>query len=108
MSQGTRVITLVAVAGPEDEQFLVTSASHHALWVHRPEARAADPADLVAAARALALPQGRGFVWIAAEAGVARALKAHFLDERGHPAAHIKSSGYWVSGHSGTPEKSAG
>ena len=52
----------------------------------------------MSALRALPWPSGDGFVWIAAEAKVARALREHVLSERGHPPAWLKASGYWVKG----------
>ena len=106
LSAGTQVLTLAAVPGPEDEQVFDTEADHAATWLHRPVGEAADPASLLDAAKALDLPDGRGFVWIAAEAQVARALKRHFLDDRGHPAAHLKAAGYWIAGTAGESEKS--
>jgi NADPH-dependent ferric siderophore reductase len=36
------------------------------------------------------------FVWIAAEASVARAIRSHFLDERNHPLGWMRAGGYWV------------
>lgn len=101
MAPGTPVTSLVAVAGPAEEQKIATAADHVGLWVHR-----ADPTDAAALCAALAripLPEGT-FVWIAAEAGVARALRAA-LSERGHPAAWLKASGYWVAGEADRSEK---
>ncbi|WP_108663468.1 siderophore-interacting protein [Acuticoccus kandeliae] len=92
------VVTLAAVASAADEQVFAAGANHSAHWVHRPVAAAADPAPLLDAVAALTLPEGNGFVWIAAEAGVARALRDHFLDVRGHPRAWMKAAGYWKEG----------
>lgn len=102
---GAEVLTLVAVPGAADEQRLATAARHRAFWLHRPATEAADPAGLVAAARTLALPEGRGFVWIAAEAGVARALREHFATERGQPRNWMKAAGYWVWGEANASDK---
>jgi NADPH-dependent ferric siderophore reductase len=98
LGAGTRVITLAAVTDAAEEQTFATRARHVAHWVHRPAGAAADPAPLLAAAGGLTLPQGRGFVWIAAEAGVARALRDHLRGPMGHPAAQMKASGYWQQG----------
>lgn len=91
---GVSVTTLVAVAGPEEEQRFDTAAHHRAIWVHRSPERADDPAPVLAVLRGLATPRGEGFVWIAAEATVARAAR-DWIDATGHPAAWRKSSGYW-------------
>ena len=104
---GVEVITLVAVPGAEDQQSFATAALHRAHWVHRAAETAADPAALLAAARQLELPgQGRGFIWIAAEAKVGRALRDHFETERGQPRHWMKAAGYWVEGQADSSDKS--
>jgi NADPH-dependent ferric siderophore reductase len=98
MPEGPHVTTVVAVAGKEDEQSLATRARHEAVWVHRPLARADDPAPLLAAIQALPPRAGEGFVWIGAEARVARAVREHLATARGHPLAWMRASGYWRKG----------
>lgn len=102
---GTPVTTVVAVPGPEDEQSVETGAAHRAVWIHRSAAAAADPAPFLAALRALPRPDGDGYIWIAAETHVARALRAWVLDDLGHPAAWMKASGYWTEGRPDASEK---
>ena len=99
--------SLVCVAGIADaaaEQRFDSDANLDARWVHRPPERAADPEPLLDAVRALDVPPGT-FVWIAAEAGVARALRRHFLDEREHPPGWLKAAGYWVRGEAAGSER---
>ena len=96
----TRVITVAAVPSPEDEQTFETAADHAALWVHRPIERADDPQPLLDALANVDLPRGEGYVWIAAEAKVARAVKAYIRDARGHPKDWMRASGYWARGRS--------
>ncbi|MBE9638512.1 siderophore-interacting protein [Salipiger mangrovisoli] len=105
LPEGVTAITLVAVPGPGDEQSFESAAAQQAHWLHRPVSQAHEANDLLAAARALTLPEGRGFVWIAAEAQVARALKQHFLTERQHPSHCLKAAGYWVKGDAGQSDK---
>lgn len=102
---GTRILSIVAVPDPADRQEFATAAAHRAIWVHRPAEEAADPAPLLAALAAAEIGP-RSFVWIAAEAGVARALRAHLLDERGHPKPWSKSAGYWTLGQADAADKS--
>ncbi|MFD2175768.1 siderophore-interacting protein [Rhodobacter lacus] len=101
MAEGTPVTSLVAVEGPAEEITIRTAAEHVALWVHR-----ADPTDAAALCAALTrIPLAEGtFVWLAAEAGVAKALRAA-LAERGHPKPWLKAAGYWVSGEADRSEK---
>ena len=88
---------LIAVDGEAEEIALPSAPGATIRWVHRPASVAHDPAALVAAVAALDLPEGRGFVWIAAEAGVARQLRETVL-AKGHPLSQIKASGYWTRG----------
>jgi NADPH-dependent ferric siderophore reductase len=98
---GIRAVTLVAVADAAEEQRFETRATLDARWVHRPPAAADDPAPILDALRGFGLPEGEGFVWIAAEAGVAHALRDYLVGERGHALEWTKASGYWLKGVAG-------
>lgn len=91
---GTRVRSLVAVPQDADRQEIATQADHRAIWVYR--ADAADPAPLLAAFANIPLRPAQ-YVWIAAEAAVARALRDAAL-ARGVPSDWLRAAGYWVSG----------
>lgn len=105
LPEGTPVTSLVAVTGADDEQPFATRARHVAHWVHRPASRANDPVPLLAMLETMSLPAGDGFVWIAAEARVARALRTHVVDVKGHPLAWTKAAGYWLMGVADAHEK---
>lgn len=92
-----QVTTLVAVPGPADEQVFATRARHNAHWVHRPLAQADQAQAVLAALAQQPIPVGT-FVWVGAEAHVAKALRHHLLVERAVPAQWVKASGYWVKG----------
>ena len=80
----------------------------HALWTPHWMIRHAafDDAELLHVALAdHPLPGGDGFVWIAAEASVARHLRRYLIEERGHPRQWIKAAGYWKRGHADAHEK---
>ncbi|MCW2285897.1 NADPH-dependent ferric siderophore reductase [Rhodoblastus acidophilus] len=99
------VTTLVVVDGPEHVQTFDTKADWTPIWVFRRGAHADDATLLRRALAAWATPQGDAYVWIAAEAGVARRLRDYMLEDRGHPKAWLKASGYWVRGQAGAHEK---
>jgi NADPH-dependent ferric siderophore reductase len=50
---------------------------------------------------------GDGFVWIAAETSVARAVRHYLLESRHHPAAWLKAAAYWTRGRDGVLELDA-
>ncbi|MDS9469887.1 SIP domain-containing protein [Paracoccus sp. MBLB3053] len=103
MPEGMQVVTFGLVTDPAEEQVWQSRASHQAKWLHR--ADPADPAPVLAGVGEFALPEGRGFIWIAAEAGVARALRDHF-EHRGHPREGLKAAGYWLKGEADASVKS--
>lgn len=96
LPSGTPVTTLIGVTGREEEQRFETRCALESTWVHRSEAQSADPAPLLAALSKITLSPGPGFVWIAAEAEVSRAARAHVVDILGHPADWTKASAYWT------------
>ena len=97
MGGEARATTLVAVPSPADEQAFGSAASVESRWIHRPVSAAADPAPFLAALAQIDIAPGT-FVWVAAEASVARAVRAHLTETRGHPLAWLKARGYWVQG----------
>jgi NADPH-dependent ferric siderophore reductase len=101
------VFTVAVVDGSAEHQSFATRADWRPTWVHR-RAGQTDDALLLAAMRDLVLPDGDGYVWIAAEAKVARALRDYWFGDRGHPKAWVKSAGYWVAGQPGVSEKQEG
>ncbi|MEE4455073.1 siderophore-interacting protein [Novosphingobium resinovorum] len=102
---GRRAISVVTVTGQQEIQTFNTAAEHLAVWVERPAERADDPALLLDALRALTLPTGEGFIWIAAEANVARVVRNFALEELEHFPQWMRASGYWIKGSAGADEK---
>ena len=98
---GVPVSSLVAIPTPEDKQDFETDADLSASWVCR-----TNPTDWTGLLAKLAdMPVERdAFVWIAAEANVARHVR-HHLEERGHPRGWMKASGYWIAGQAGESAK---
>ena len=99
--------SVVAVPGSADEQEISTVARHTALWVHRPLSDAHNPAPVIDVLKTLDWTPST-YIWIAADAAVARAVKMYVLEERGHSQDWIKSSGYWVKGSPGASAKDLG
>ncbi|MBP1860974.1 siderophore-interacting protein [Rhizobium herbae] len=98
------VIVIATVASAEEEQTFETQSILETRWVHRPLSRASDPAPLLDAVKALTLPEGDGYVWIAGENDTVKLLRKHLVDERGHNRAWIKAAGYWRKGSAGFHE----
>ena len=105
LAEGVRAITLVAVTSPAEEQVFNTRADHQAVWVHRFPDDAASPQPMLEALKRIERPSGEGFVWIAAEARVARAARDHIINVRRHPARWLRASGYWIEGRADAYER---
>jgi NADPH-dependent ferric siderophore reductase len=105
LRDGVPVTTIVLVDGPEELQALETRADWRPIWLSRSRSDRDDAALFSEALARWPTPPGDGYVWIAAEAGAARRLKATMLEERGHSKAWLKAAGYWVRGKAGESEK---
>jgi NADPH-dependent ferric siderophore reductase len=75
------------------------------VWLVRSRRSIGDGEAVIAALTRLGLPSGEGYVWIAAEAEVARAVRSHVIDTLGHPRSWTKASGYWSAGEAGANKK---
>ncbi|MBB1256349.1 siderophore-interacting protein, partial [Streptomyces alkaliterrae] len=84
----------------DDRHALPPLPAHaHAHW----STHGGDPARRGGLTRAVAdaeLPDGRGYAWLAGEAGGVRALRRHLVHERGLDRRRITFSGYWRLGAS--------
>jgi NADPH-dependent ferric siderophore reductase len=105
LAESVRAITLGAVAGPAEEQAFDTRADHRAIWVHRSPDDAVSAQPVVEALKRIERPPGDGFVWIAAEARVARAARDHVVNIRRHPVRWLRASGYWIEGRADAYER---
>ena len=102
LPEGAPALALIEVDGPADEQPLPTAADARIHWVHRASAAPGDAGPLLAALRARELPAGDVHAWVACETGVAKALRAHLVGERGVHPKWVRASGYWRRGSAAT------
>lgn len=86
-------IVIVQVGDAADRRTLTGAAALTVQWV-------ADAPALLAAVRALALPAGEGYAWLAGEAGAMAALRRVLVDEKGHDRHAIRAAAYWKRGAS--------
>jgi NADPH-dependent ferric siderophore reductase len=100
-----QVDVLIEVAGAGDETALQAPPATRLRWLHRGTTEPGSPALLLAALRALELPPGLGYAWIACESGCARQLRQHLVDERGLDRAWVKAAGYWKRGAAASHER---
>lgn len=85
---GRQALVLVQVENEQERQPLPSKAQVEVIWVHRHEQ------DLLALVKALALPQGALYTWVALEKTLTRQAKALLL-EKGVREDALKAAAYW-------------
>jgi NADPH-dependent ferric siderophore reductase len=101
LPQAIRAVAIIAVDNAAEQQALALRDGDAICWILRDRDGSDDAATLGAAIERLIPRGGEGFVWIAAEAGVVKALRAQVLEVHGQPLAWLKAAGYWVQGEAG-------
>ncbi|MFD4138441.1 MULTISPECIES: siderophore-interacting protein [unclassified Streptomyces] len=96
MPAGAVVHAFVEVAGPEEEQKIVSGDGVEITWLHRGD-RAPGEA-LVAAVAALEFPEGEVCAFVHGEAACVKELRRQLRVERGIPREQLSISGYWRLG----------
>jgi len=102
---GTPILTAIAIADAGERQAFDTGADWTGLWSLRSEAGPDDAAALIRLLAGQPTPPGDGFIFIAAESGVARAVRRYLAEERGHPKSWMKAAGYWKRGEADAHER---
>ena len=94
---GARAIVILQAADAADRRVFESAADLDLAWV-------TTDAELLAAVRALALPEGDGYAWCAGEAANMAALRRELVDVKGHPGESIRAAAYWKRGARGHHE----
>ncbi len=91
-------VTAIMIVDTGDDEIKLPALSGLSVhWVHRSEG-GDDASRIIAALGDQPLAPGEGYVWIAGESSTARAIRAHVIDELGHPREWTKAAGYWTKG----------
>lgn len=98
------VTALLAVDTAEDGVGMPERAGGTIQWSPR-NGDGDDALRLTALLDAFSPPPGDGYIWIAAEASVARSLRAHAVEAFGHPREWVKAAGYWTAGVADSHER---
>lgn len=121
LPEQAHIIALIEVDDEAGQIALAARANSQVTWVHRNgvgagDARSATDAgsalgantsdlpELAKAAARLTLPDGEGFVWVAAESKVSRAVRTVMVERHGVDRPRIRASAYWKKGEQGVHE----
>ncbi|MFD5101359.1 siderophore-interacting protein [Streptomyces albidochromogenes] len=96
MPQGAVVHAFVEVAGPEEEQKIVTPDGVAVTWLHRGDRPVGEA--LIAAVRGLDFPAGDVHAFVHGEAGFVKDLRRHLRKDRLIARERLSVSGYWRLG----------
>lgn len=100
---GTRVATVLEVAGRDARITFDTQADVREIWRYRDGDGSGN--DLLRGALGdLQLPRGDGYVWAAGEAQAMRAIRQYLTQDRGIDKSRIRASAYWKRGASAVHE----
>jgi NADPH-dependent ferric siderophore reductase len=94
---GAKAIVILQATDVADRREFATKADVDITWV-------STEAELLAAVRALALPEGEGYAWCAGEAACMAALRRELVEVKGHPGEAIRAAAYWKRGARGHHE----
>jgi NADPH-dependent ferric siderophore reductase len=96
MRQNVPVHLFLLIKDASEQQTFSTKANCRIRWLTNGCNSVEDALILGVALDNFALPQGDGFVWIAAEKTVSREFYRYLVEEREHPAEWVKAAAYWT------------
>ena len=110
LPENTNVTVIIAVAHENEKIEFTTKTNLTVKWIVRPESEKTNPVEFLNILEQTQLPpegaqDGDGFIWVAAEALVARKIREYLLQTRNHPPKNLSAKGYWVNGKGGETEK---
>jgi NADPH-dependent ferric siderophore reductase len=91
---GAQAHAIVEVVSPDDRQRFATFADVTYQWSHG-TGNGLGPSALLDAIKAYELPEGPGYIWLAAEAAVSRDVRKYVRRELGWPIERFEIIGYW-------------
>lgn len=101
---GSLVFVFVEVDSPADRLRFASDADVVVEWIYREGIPAGQSTALLDALQVATLPDGDLHAWVAAEAGVAKAIRRYLVDERGLNPKWVKAAAYWRRGDAAVHE----
>lgn len=100
---GSKVVAIIEVDNPAEEQAFETQADLSLTYVHRNGRPAGTTSLILDTIASASFPPGDGYAYIAGESGMSKAVRAH-LEQRGFNPEHVRAAGYWLLGEADAHE----
>jgi len=98
LSEDRTVIALIEIEDKAERQNFSTNSNVKVHWLERDGIAVGISGLLFNAVSQLTLPEGDGYIFVAGEAQVSKAIRNYIISERGHNPDWIKAAGYWHLG----------
>lgn len=98
LPDGVQVIALIEIPQASNQIPLAARAGQQVQWLHRNGVPAGGSQLLPQAAASLVLPQGDGYVWVAAESAAAHAVLDIMMSQHKTHKRRIRAASYWKRG----------
>jgi NADPH-dependent ferric siderophore reductase len=95
---GTRAVVVGEVDGPADELPFKTASNVSVAWAHRNGAAPGASEVLSKALKALNMPAGDYYAWVACESLTAKALRRQLIADHAANPKWMRAAGYWRRG----------
>lgn len=98
LPQDARVIAVIEVDNPDEHQPFPGAADVSLSYVYRNGAPAGSTSLILDRIKATSFPDGVAYAYVAGEASMSKAVRAHLTDDRGFDPEYVKAAGYWLLG----------
>ena len=98
LRSGVPVRVLLLVVDEAEQLQLSSPSACQVEWLRSTRIPQDDASALQSAVENSHLPEGEGFIWIAAETAIARQLYNYVIGTLHHPKQWVKAAGYWSHG----------
>jgi len=98
LPEGARVVAVIEVDSPEEHQPFPGTADVSLSYVYRNGAPAGSTSLILDRLKVTSFPDGVAYAYVAGEASMSKAVRAHLTDERGFDPEYVKAAGYWLLG----------
>jgi NADPH-dependent ferric siderophore reductase len=93
-----RVLAVIEVDNPAERQSFPGTADVSLTHVYRNGAPAGTTSLILDRIRTMRFPTGTAYAFVAGEASMSKAVRAHLTETRGFDPEYVKAAGYWLLG----------